>query len=162
MRQHPSECRHGIVATTVAVAVTVAVVVFAIVIVIIIMIIVVAVAVVLVLLMKQRQQQAEQQKGLTTKAKVELLKCLSQSQSSSDWTRGRGSACVKGGVRSATKSRIRRVQLSRTNCLGFCAQRVSKVVCLSALAVFGSSKLVAYFTASPPKMPNCAHTQTGQ
>lgn len=68
VRQHPSECRHGIVATTVAVTVTVAVV--AIVIVIIIMIIVVAVAVVLVLLMKQqRQQQAEQQKRVNHKSK---------------------------------------------------------------------------------------------
>lgn len=72
VRQHPSECRHGIVATTVAVTVTVAVVVVAIVIVIIIMIIVVAVAVVLVLLMKQqqqRQQQAEQQKRVNHKSK---------------------------------------------------------------------------------------------
>lgn len=65
VRQHPSECRHGIVATTVAVTV----VVVAIVIVIIIMIIVVAVAVVLVLLMKQRQQQAEQQKRVNHKSK---------------------------------------------------------------------------------------------
>lgn len=72
VRQHPSECRHGIVATTVAVTVTVAVVVVAIVIVIIIMIIVVAVAVVLVLLMKQQQrqqQQAEQQKRVNHKSK---------------------------------------------------------------------------------------------
>lgn len=72
VRQHPSECRHGIVATTVAVTVTVAVVVVAIVIVIIIMIIVVAVAVVLVLLMKQqqqREQQAEQQKRVNHKSK---------------------------------------------------------------------------------------------
>lgn len=73
VRQHPSECRHGIVATTVAVTVTVAitVVVVAIVIVIIIMIIFVAVAVVLVLLMKQqqRQQQAEQQKRVNHKSK---------------------------------------------------------------------------------------------
>lgn len=70
VRQHPSECRHGIVATTVAVTVTVAVVVVAIVIVIIIMIIVIAVAVVLVLLMKQqRQQQAEQQKRVNHKSK---------------------------------------------------------------------------------------------
>lgn len=68
VRQHPSECRHGIVATTVAVTV---VVVVAIVIVIIIMIIVVA-AVVLVLLMKQRQQQQqqeEQQKRVNHKSK---------------------------------------------------------------------------------------------
>lgn len=75
VRQHPSECRHGIVATTVAVTVTVAitvVVVVAIVIVIIIMIIVVAVAVVLVLLMKQQQrqqQQAEQQKRVNHRSK---------------------------------------------------------------------------------------------
>lgn len=73
VRQHPSECRHGIVATTVAVTVTVAItVVVAIVIVIIIMIIVVAVAVVLVLLMKQQQrqqQQAEQQKRVNHKSK---------------------------------------------------------------------------------------------
>lgn len=74
VRRHPSECRHGIVATTVAVTVTVAitVVVVAIVIVIIIMIIVVAVAVVLVLLMKQQQrqqQQAEQQKRVNHKSK---------------------------------------------------------------------------------------------
>lgn len=70
VRQHPSECRHGIVATTVAVTVVVVVVV-AIVIVIIIMIIAV-VAVVLVLLMKQRQQQQqqeEQQKRVNHKSK---------------------------------------------------------------------------------------------
>lgn len=68
VRQHPSECRHGIVATTVAVTVTVAVVV-AIVIVIIIMIIVVAVVLVLLMKQQQRQQQAEQQKRVNHNSK---------------------------------------------------------------------------------------------